>query len=216
VAPVLLCPECGTKHPLDHVAANAAFPCTGCGRTLKVPEQARQMSAAGGSADAAPAPPPPAPPVPEPHVTQVMPAVPPEPLAAAAAAPLRPPPETPAPEPVRERRPAPAAPAAPVPPAWARLLLWLVAVPIAFLLVFGIARAGGFLTTSDITDVALAEGWRRFMPIVRLLPFVAIVTALIVTGGVYGLARMRAQSRTKPASGSRPKSPPRQSSRAGA
>ena len=132
-------------------------------------------------------------------------------------APLRPPPETPAPEPVRERRPAPAAPAAPVPPAWVRFLLWLVAVPIAFLMVFGIARAAGFLTTSDITDVALAEGWRRFMPIVRLLPFVAIVTALIVTGGVYGLARMRAQSAATPAPGPRPKSrPPRQSSRAGA
>ena len=50
MAPVLLCPECGTKHPLDSVGARSAFPCNGCGRTLKVPEQAATVAAAGTAA----------------------------------------------------------------------------------------------------------------------------------------------------------------------
>src|SRR5438445_675141 len=39
MAPVLQCPDCGTKHPLSAVPADTStFPCRGCGRTLKVPE----------------------------------------------------------------------------------------------------------------------------------------------------------------------------------
>ena len=57
-------------------------------------------------------------------------------------------------------------------------------------MVFGLAKGLGLLTTNEITDVALAEGWRRFLPIVRLLPFVALATALLVTGGVYGIAQL--------------------------
>ena len=219
MAPVLLCPECGTKHPLDNVAANSAFPCSGCGRTLKVPAQAREMASAGAAADAPP-PPIPAPavplvaplPAPDSHATQVNSSVP-------TAPPLGPPQGIAALDLARERQEAPArkpSSTGTVPAAWIRFLLWLVAVPLAFLIVFGIARTMGLLTTTDITDVALAEGWRRFWPIIRLLPFVAIVTALLVTGGVYGIARLRA--RPKP-SGTRggPKAPrTRQSSGAGA
>jgi hypothetical protein len=223
VAPVLLCPECGTKHPLDNVAASAAFPCSGCGRTLKVPAQAREMTAAAAGSEAAagaaasPLPEPLPAPLPEPHATRVMPAVPPEPVAAAAvstAPPLGPPQGLPALDLARERREPPKP--APAAPAWARFLLWLVAVPLAFLVVFGFARTFGLLTTNDVTDVALAEGWRRFMPIVRLLPFVALVTALFVTGGVYGLTRLRAGQAQRGSGGASSRRPPRQSSRAGA
>ena len=231
MAPVLLCPECGTKHPLDNVTANSAFPCSGCGRTLKVPAQAREMASAAG-APAAPvppvAPPPASPLVPplvvpipdaEPHATHVLAAVPPEPPPVATAPPLGAPQGIAALDLAREPQEAPAPKPPPngtVPAAWIRFLLWFVAVPLAFLIVFGLARAMGLLTTTDITDVALAEGWRRFWPIIRLLPFVAIVTALLVTAGVYGIARLGA--RPKP-SGTRggPKAPrARQSSGAGA
>ena len=41
MAPVLQCPDCGTKHPLDVASDAAAFRCSGCGRTLKVPAQFR-------------------------------------------------------------------------------------------------------------------------------------------------------------------------------
>src|SRR6476646_4393781 len=45
MAPVLLCPECGAKHPLDAVGGSA-FPCKGCGRTVKVPQQVPAAAAA--------------------------------------------------------------------------------------------------------------------------------------------------------------------------
>jgi hypothetical protein len=226
VAPVLLCPECGTKHPLDNVADVSAFPCSGCGRTLKVPEQARELSAvrrpdAGTSAApprATAVPPPPVAPAPVPtadgHAPQVFAATPVAPMAAPAATaaavapPLGPPPAMPALDHAAAPRvavePALAKPGW-VPPVWVRFLLWIVAVPLAFLVVFGLARAVGFLTTNEITDVALAEGWGRFWPILRLVPFVALATALFVTGGVYGIARLRAQKRGTAA---RPPRPP--------
>jgi hypothetical protein len=230
VAPVLLCPECGTKHPLDNVADISSFPCSGCGRTLKVPAQARELSAVrrdGGS------PPPLAPvapaPVAETHATQVLPVAAPSVAAPAAAAvaavpavpvapPLGPPQGIPALDYKSSPRiavePAHAKPPMPVPPAWVRFLLWIVAVPLAFLIVFGIARGLGLLTTNEITDVALAEGWGRFWPIVRLLPFVALATALLVTGGVYGITKLRMRNKPQGGSAARPpKAPSDQSAR---
>jgi hypothetical protein len=41
--------------------------------------------------------------------------------------------------------------------------------------------------------VALTEGLARFIPIARLLPFVALVTAGLVHGGVYGITQLRAR-----------------------
>jgi len=225
VAPVLLCPECGAKHPLDDFTSETSFPCGGCGRTLKVPAQAREMSAAAASdATTGRVPVTPAP-APAPRPAPVAAAVPAAAAAATAvpaAAPFAPPPN---PGPADLGRPrltpaaAPGAADGSLPPVWVRVLLWIVAVPLAFLVVFALARAFGFLATNDITDIALAQGWHRYWPIVRLLPFVALVTALFVTGGVYGIARLLARDESPGASGSgstprRP--PPRQSSRAGA
>jgi hypothetical protein len=79
-----------------------------------------------------------------------------------------------------------------------RFVLWFVAVPVAFLIVFAFARTVGLLTTNEVTDVALAEGWSRFWPIVRLLPFVALAAAGIVQGAVYGIAQLRANRRRVP------------------
>ena len=70
--------------------------------------------------------------------------------------------------------------------------MWIIAVPLAFLVVFGLAKAFGLLTTNDITDVALAESWHRFVPIGRLVPFVALAAAGFVQGGAYAVARYRA------------------------
>jgi hypothetical protein len=213
VAPVLLCPECGTKHPLDGIGSRSAFPCSGCGRTLKVPAIAH----AGVDAPLPSTPPPPIDDLPwpvaspssapassmDPHATQVFSTapVPPMPLPVGA-------------EPLGAPLPSPGlAPDVPLaagsasaasavgelaPPRPVRFLLWIVAVPLAFLIVFFLARLAGLLTTNEVTDVALAEGWSRFWPIVRLLPFVALATAGIVQGGVYGIARMRANRRRGP------------------
>lgn len=82
--------------------------------------------------------------------------------------------------------------AAPVPRSL-RLLLWVVAVPVGFALVFGVARLLGVFTARDLEDVSLDEGWDRFWPVARLLPFVALAIALIVHFSVVAIARRRAR-----------------------
>ncbi|HTD49812.1 MAG TPA: hypothetical protein VK771_04390 [Acidimicrobiia bacterium] len=227
MAPVLLCPECGTKHPLNGIGSRSAFPCTGCGRTLKVP------AVAHAAADRVSASPPPAPvddlpwpvasttaPAMDPHATQTLAAasVPPMPPMGGIQ-PLPPPAvtarETPAPVRISGR----GGMVDLIPPRPIRFLLWFVAVPVAFLVVFAFARAVGLLTTNEVTDVALASGWSRFWPIVRMLPFVALGAAGIVQGGVYGIAQVRASRRRVPVAanaGPGSRSRVRQSSRNGA
>jgi len=201
VAPVLLCPECGTKHPLENVGSRSAFPCTGCGRTLKVPAVAQvasndvpQPAVAPAPVDDLPWPVASAPPPPDldPHATQTI-ASTVSPLSRPIGEPLAPPvvaPGTPPPA-----RPTGVRPDDLIPPRGIRFLMWFVAVPLAFLIVFTLARSVGLLTTNEVTDVALADGWSRFWPIARLLPFVALATAGILQGAVYGIARVRANRR---------------------
>jgi hypothetical protein len=175
MAPVLQCPDCGTKHPLPEVPKAGAFPCRGCGRVLKVPEMPPRPATTA---------PPPAPV--DAAATRVAPIVEQNP---------QPAPERPAPGPVA---PAPVPPTArgrrgvlaPV-PWWMRLLLWIVAIPLGFVVVFGFARVFGIFTGSDLSEVFLASGSSRFWPVVRLLPFVAVAIAVFVQAGVYLLARLR-------------------------
>jgi hypothetical protein len=184
MAPVLLCPECGTKHPITDVNG-AAFPCNGCGRTLKVPEQARVAVAEGAAPKA------PKPAVPDADSTRVMSAAAP---VATVAPPVQPPvaPVVPPLAPVARPRPV-SGPSADIPPRWVRFLLWIVAIPLAFAIVFVAAKLIGVLTSNQVEDVALDQGWQRFVPIARLLPFVALVTAGLMHGFVYGLGRLRAR-----------------------
>ena len=179
MAPVLLCPECGAKHPLDTVGGSA-FPCKGCGRTLKVPQQVPAAAAAAAPRGADPDLPWPRPSAPDPTSTRVLSTTPPPPSV--------PPAERAAPK----RR---ARPRDPVPARWLRFVLWIVAVPLGFIIVFAFARAFGMLNSTQVEDVVITEGLSRFWPIARLLPFVALVTAGIVHGGVYGITRLRARRR---------------------
>jgi hypothetical protein len=178
MAPVLLCPECGAKHPLDSVGSSA-FPCKGCGRTLKVPQQVPAAAgvAAAPAADAD---------LPWPHAS-----VPPEPTSTR----VVPTTTTPPPAPAAKRLPPKrrAASLDPVPARWLRFLLWLVAVPLGFVIVFALARAFGMLNSTQIEDVVITEGLSRFWPIARLLPFVALVTAGIVQASVFGITRLRSR-----------------------
>ena len=195
MAPVLQCPECGTKHPLGEVPDAGKFPCTGCGRQLKVPEMAPRGAGAG-----APGPAPVVPPVAaNPTVAQP---VQPQPQPAP---PVQPPPATRMMPVVEQNRPAAAAPASSAPkpvtasafapvPIWMRAILWVLALPISFVIVFLFARAIGVLTTNQLTDIYLAPGTGRFWPVARLLPFVALLTAVLVQGGVIALSRRRGRS----------------------
>jgi hypothetical protein len=99
------------------------------------------------------------------------------------------------------------APGPPVPPGargggpvprWARLALWIVAVPVSFFCVFGVARTLGLFTTDQLSDVFLADGASRFWPLARLLPFVALVMAGVVHGGVVVLARRKRRTAGPP------------------
>ena len=75
--------------------------------------------------------------------------------------------------------------------------LWFVAVPLGFVLVFGFARAFGLLSSQQLQDVFLEEGWDRFWPVARLLPFVALVTASIVHFSVLYISRWRVRHATR-------------------
>ena len=182
MAPVLQCPECGRKHPLATVKDQGTFPCAGCGRMLKVPETVPRAAHSAPPA-AAPGKQPlviPAPtPTPAPPPTQVM-------------------------RPVVQRNPAATPSSAPAPvlakgptsrfvpiALWMRLLLWCIAVPLSFFVVFVLARAFGVFTSTQLSDVFLASGISRFWPVIRLLPFVALLTAVLVQAGVYFLGRRR-------------------------
>src|SRR5439155_10560361 len=136
MAPVLKCPDCGEKHPLASVPTHGAFPCQGCGRVLKVPEA---VGPRAPSPAAAPAPRPvpvatavarssPTP-SPAPNATRVVPEVDQRALGGLAAPAMRP---------VHRLGSV---------PWWMRLLLWFVAVPLSFVLVFLIARGLHLFTT---------------------------------------------------------------------
>ncbi len=188
MAPVLQCPDCGTKHPVAAVPDADTFPCTGCGRTLKVPEVVR--TARTSAPPVAPAAPPPSP-LPEAAVvaapaTRAMPPVPKRSV------------EPPGPVPTPLLCPTPLF--APV-PLWMRFALWVVAVPLSFFIMFVVARATGVFTSSQLSDVFLASGADRFWPVIRILPFVALLTAGLVHGGVYVLARRRGRRRGLETSG---------------
>src|SRR5262249_36021475 len=149
------------KHSLNDVPEAGEFPCQGCGRVLKVPDSGgertqRQQTAPPTQAVAATTPPPP----PGAPATTVLPAVTTNPAKAAR-------------EPVR-RLPAPSRASIWTRPSalgdvpwWMRLLLWIVAIPIGFILVFATARAFGFFTSSQLSDVFLASSTKRFWPVVR-------------------------------------------------
>jgi hypothetical protein len=196
MAPVLKCPDCGEKHPLASVPTHGAFPCRGCGRVLKVPTVVSQR--AEGLPPATPEPPKSPAPRPVPVASGVA-----RPAAARGAAPAAAPTATRAvPEVDQRALGALASPAIrrPVPrlgrvPWWMRFLLWIVAVPLSFLLVFLIARALSLFTTNQLSDLFLANNTGRFWPVARLLPVVALVTAGLVQSGVYVLARLRGRSR---------------------
>jgi hypothetical protein len=79
-----------------------------------------------------------------------------------------------------------------------RILIWFVAVPLGFVLVFGATRAFGFLSQRQLEDAFLLSGWSRFSPILRVLPFWALITALLVHFGNIGIVQwQRALQRRK-------------------
>jgi hypothetical protein len=86
-------------------------------------------------------------------------------------------------------------------PRIARFGIWIVAVPLGFLIVFEGARLFGLLTQRQVENVFLLPGWNRFWPVARLLPIWALVTTLIVHFGNIGIEYWRAQRQARPGGG---------------
>jgi hypothetical protein len=210
----LQCPDCGHQEMLDQLGGVTTFRCGGCGRALKVPAQFRGEHDARGGAPGS------RPPAPG-EQTQALPKVAPGavPPAALPSVPLvSPGPAMPV-MPVMPVAGGPALagdpPAAPVraellrPPLILRLVLWVIALPVGSLLVFGVASWLGKLTRLQLENTFVLTGWGRFLPIARLLPFCALATALIVQLGEFGLERLRARNlRQGPPGRSRPRPGP--------
>jgi hypothetical protein len=169
MAPVLQCPDCNTKHPIDVASDAAAFRCSGCGRTLKVPEQFRAVASLPPSTPSAGR---------DATITTER------------VAPSRNGQRTLSRRKVRAQ--------AGVVPFPIRLAIWIVAVPLGFLIVFGFARVFGVLSSTQLEDVFLETGWDRFWPVARLLPFVALVTASIVHFTILYLSKWRARHALRP------------------
>jgi hypothetical protein len=86
-------------------------------------------------------------------------------------------------------------------PRIARFAIWIVAVPLGFLIVFEGARIFGLLSQRQVENVFLLPGWNRFWPVARLLPIWALVTTLIVHFGNIGIEYWRAKRRENPGGG---------------
>jgi hypothetical protein len=100
-----------------------------------------------------------------------------------------------APPPATVQMPATPAPAGRPVPWWARLVLWVLAVPLGALVAAVLANSIGFFTYNDVENAFLETTWSRFVPLVRLVPLWAVAAALIVHLGVVGIDRwMRARS----------------------
>ena len=200
MARALECPACGAKHRIDNLPDTPTFRCDRCGQVLKVPAPVTT----GGpppprSSGAAPIAPPPRRRAPgEASVTTTT-----APPVAAVSATVA------ATAPVdddggysgpgrRERRASsPGAPRRAVAWYW-RLVAWVVAVPLGFVITAWPAYQLGFIKKDDVLDIFVGTGTSRYVRLGIVTAVWALVTALLVQlfveGGRAWSARRRAKS----------------------
>ena len=210
MARALECPACGARHRIDDLPDAPTFRCDRCGQVLKVPTPV-SSSGSGGP------PPParqsgPAPVAPPPRrrdpATQNGPAG----DTATRAAPVRTAPAVsatvaaagPAEEAAdadtgrRARRPAKVdRPRKKVSWYW-RLLAWIVAVPLGFVITVWPAYELGFIEKDDLLDIFVGTGSARYVRLAVVTIVWALATALLVQlfveGGRSWAARRRARA----------------------
>ena len=174
MAPALECPACGMRHRLDGLEPASTFRCERCGQKLLVPT----TTTGGATAPAS---------VPDPGGT-----VAPPPRRRAGASPA-----AAAATGVTVTLPASGAAPAPVPPeaapsrssrpserrrvAWYwRLLAWIVAVPLGFVLAVVPSYELGFISKDDVLDVFVGSGTDRYVRLGVVTLIWAVVTAVLV------------------------------------
>ncbi len=204
MARALECPACGARHRVDSLPDAPTFRCDRCGQTLKVPDGVRAPRTVpedpgmvrGWSAAAASAPPPPprrrgGPVATGPTVSETSSATASVPASAAVgtavadAAPREPASRT-APRARREK----------VRIYW-RIVAWVVAVPLGFVITAWPAFEFGFIEKDDVLDVFVGEGSSRYLRLLIGAAIWALVTALLVQLFVEGGRALAARRRAK-------------------
>jgi hypothetical protein len=220
MARALECPACGHRHRLDSIPDAATFRCEQCGQVLKAPSPVSSQPGApppparGSSAPARTGAPAPVAPPPRRTTnaptddgnTRVAPVRTAAGVSATVAATAAADPSNgdgPAPDARGRRgRPAPAAPAAPAKAPRAkvhwywRLVAWIVAVPLAFVVTAWPAYKLGFIKKDDLLDIFVGTGTGRYVRLGIVTLVWAVVTALLVQLFVEG-GRARANRRRR-------------------
>ena len=203
MARALECPACGAKHRIDNLPDTPTFRCDRCGQVLKMPTPVTTggpppLARSSGTAPIAPPPRRRAPgdeaPV---SATGAAPVAVVSATVAATAAddgdgPTRS---------TRRRRAAAAASAPKGKVAWYwRLVAWVVAVPLGFVITAWPAYELGFIKKDDVLDIFVGTGSSRYVRLAIATAIWALVTALLVQlfveGGRAWAGRRRAKAAT--------------------
>ena len=182
MAPALECPACGMRHRLDGLEPATTFRCERCGQKLLVPTTT--TVAASGSTAPAPAPGPGAPVRPPRRRAG------PSPTAAGAGAaaagvtvtlPASGAGDASPPVPRETARRRSSRPAERRRVAWYwRLVAWIVAVPLGFVLAVVPSYELGFISKDDVLDVFVGSGTDRYVRLGVVTLVWAVVTAVLV------------------------------------
>jgi len=208
MARALECPACGARHRLDSLPATPTFRCERCGQVLKAPvtvssdPSAPPPPARTAARTGAPAPvaPPPRRTAPLPDATAATRKAPAASAAAVSATVSASPNAENGSDAGRGRggTPPPSASAATrskVHWYW-RLLAWVVAVPLGFVLTAWPAYKFGFIKKNDLLDIFVGTGTGRYLRLAIVTLAWALVTALLVQLFVEG-GRVRAARRRR-------------------
>jgi hypothetical protein len=209
MALALECPACGAKHRVENLPDTPTFRCDRCGQVLKMPTPVTtggpppppRPVASSGTAPVAPPPrrrtetdaPGPAPATRTTSAAAVSATV-------AAAAPVDDAGSARPAGPTRRARgaPAPAQPKKNVAWYW-RLVAWIVAVPLGFVITAWPAYELGFIKKDDVLDIFVGTGTSRYVRLAIATAVWALVTALLVQLFVEGGRALAARRRAKQA-----------------
>ncbi len=194
MARALECPACGAKHRVDNLTDAPTFRCDRCGQVLKVPTSVTTggpppPARSSGTATVAPPPRRRGSEVVSPATVGVS----------ATVAAVAPGDESPDPSTRRGRRTAPPSTPRRTKVAWYwRLISWIVAVPLGFVLTVWPAYQLGFIKKNDLLDIFVGTGTGRYARLAIVTAVWALVTALLVQlfveGGRGWMARRRNKS----------------------
>jgi hypothetical protein len=208
MAQALECPACGARHRLDSLPDSPTFKCDRCGQTLKAPvavssepgappPPARRAPASSTGAPAPVAPPPrrATPTGDGATATRTAPVASAAAVSATVSATERP--DADAGRDAKGPRRAPAAPVTRAKVHWYwRLLAWVVAVPLGFVLTAWPAYEFGFIKKDDLLNIFVGTGTGRYVRLAIVTLVWALVTALLVQLFVEG-GRARANRRRR-------------------